>query len=107
MRHCLRAETSSRFARSHPGGSWDYLFRLLFPSDEVAARYFYVSQMTVWRWRHDRVPLPRHVAEQLLDLVADWLRRAADARQHLASYVTEPPPLRKLSGCCAGRERRM
>ncbi len=36
-------------------------------SDAAAARVLCVSKMTIWRWRHDRSPLPGWVAEILPD----------------------------------------
>ena len=57
--------TSSRFERRLPGGRHDLLFKVVFGSDGSAARYFQVSRMTVWRWRHDKAPLPKRVLEAL------------------------------------------
>ena len=57
--------TISRFERRLPGGRHDVLFRVVFGSDGSAARYFQVSRMTVWRWRHDKAPLPKRVLEAL------------------------------------------
>src|SRR5215831_17097266 len=100
--------TSSRFEARLPPGKHALAFKVAFGgSDAAAARYFHVSQMTVWRWRHDRSPLPRHVAEILHTLVNDKVAQAHAAEQELRWFLQRPPPPpRKLSGCCAGRGRK-
>jgi hypothetical protein len=63
--------------------------------------------MTIWRWRHDRSPLPEWVWKILNDLVQDKVREAHEAQQEFRYFLQEPPkPPRKLSGCCAGRYRK-
>ncbi len=99
--------TSSRFQRRVPAGRHDRLFRLVFGSDAVAARFFSVSRMTVWRWRHDRIPLPSYVTKILPDLIQDKVTEAHLAQTEFGNFLREPPrPPRPLSGCCAGRHRK-
>ena len=99
--------TSSRFARRLPGGQHDLAFRVAFNSRAAAARALRVSQMTIWRWCHDRSPLPRYVAEVLADVVQDKVVDAHAAKNHLRDFIALPPrPPRPLSGCCAGLHRR-
>jgi hypothetical protein len=67
-----------------------------------------VSKMTVWRWRHDRSPLPRPVAKTLHELVREKVSDAHAAEQELRWFLDRPPPPpRKLSGCCAGLHRKI
>jgi hypothetical protein len=74
----------------------------------AAARTFGVSRMQVWRWRHDRSPLPRPVAKALHELVREKVCDAHAAEQELRGFLNRPPPApRKLSGCCAGRHRKI
>jgi hypothetical protein len=62
--------------------------------------------MTIWRWRHDRSPLPEWVSKILTDLLQAKVAEACEARQEFGYFLQEPPkPPRKLSGCCAGRQR--
>src|SRR5262245_46797647 len=99
--------TRSRFARRLPGGRHDLLFRVVFGSDAVAASFFRVSKMTIWRWRHDRAPLPKWVAGALPDLVQEKVAEAHMAQEELRYFLALPPkPPRPLSGCCAGYARR-
>jgi hypothetical protein len=100
--------TSSRFEAKLPPGKHAPAFKVAFGgSDAAAARYFHVSRMAVWRWRHDRSPLPRRVAEILHTLVNDKVADAHAAEQELRWFLQRPPPPpRKLSGCCAGRGRK-
>ena len=59
--------------------------------------------MTVWRWRHDRAPLPDWVVKALTDLVQRRVAEAHEAQQELRYFMTlAPRPPRPLSGCCAG-----
>jgi hypothetical protein len=99
--------TSSRFERRLPGGQHKPAFKLAFGSYSAAARALHVSRMTIWRWCHDRSPLPRYVAETLADIVQDRVLDAHAAKNHLRDFLALPPKLpRPLSGCCAGRHRR-
>jgi hypothetical protein len=99
--------TSSRFERRLTGGQHDLLFKVVFGGNAAAARYFKVSKMQVWRWRHDRSPLPRLVADALASLVQDRVAQAHLAQTELSYFLREPPtPPRKLSGCCAGYVRK-
>jgi hypothetical protein len=74
---------TSRFQRRHPGGRHDLAFKVAFGGNGAAAKFFRVSRMTIWRWRHDRSPLPCYVAEILERLVHDKVRDAHEAEQEL------------------------
>lgn len=99
--------TSSRFERRIPRGKNDILFKVAFASDGAAARFFKVSRMSIWRWRHDRTPLPRWILEALPDLIQTKVAEAHDAQQY-ARYLLKlsPQPPRPLSGCCAAYDRK-
>jgi hypothetical protein len=99
--------TLSRFQRKIPAGRHDSAFRVVFGSDARAARALRLSRMTIWRMRHDRVPLPKWVADILADLVHTKVAEAHEAEDQLRNFLREPPkPARRLSGCCAGYERK-
>ena len=99
--------TSSRFKRRLPGGRHDLLFKVVFRSDAEAADALCVSQMSIWRWRHDKAPLPNGVADILTDLIQIKVEEAHQAQDQLRYYRAEPPrPRRPLSGCCAGYARK-
>ncbi len=99
--------TSSRFERRLPGGKHDLLFKVAFGSYGAAARFFDVGRMSIWRWTHDKAPLPRYVADVLSDLIQSRVAEAHAAQDGLR-YICAlpPPPPRKLTGVCAGRHRR-
>jgi hypothetical protein len=62
--------------------------------------------MTIWQWRHDRSPLAEWVSKILDDQLQAKVAEACEARQEFRYFLQEPPkPPRKLSGCCAGRQR--
>jgi hypothetical protein len=106
MRSCSDTVTSprisSRFQRQLPGGRHDLVFRVAFGSDAAAARSLRRSKMTIWRWRHDRSPVPRWVFDVLVDLVQSKVADACAAGQDL-NYLRQLPPRppRPLTGCCA------
>src|ERR1700674_31763 len=107
MPHCSDTITPSRFEARVSPGQHSLAFKVAFGSDAAAARYFKVSRMAIWRWRHDRTALPRCVAEILTEIMRDRLRDVLAAQQHLKWFLDRPPaPPRKLSGCCAGHERK-
>jgi hypothetical protein len=107
MRSSSDSVTSSRFERRLPGGRHDLLFKVVFGGNGAAARFFRVSKMTIWRWRHGRAPLPRHVVEILADLVQKKVAEAHLAQNELRYFLSEPPkPPHPLSGCCAGYVRK-
>jgi hypothetical protein len=107
MRKSFRSVTSSRFERQLAAGQHDLLFKVVFGSDAKAARALGVSKMTVWRWRHDRSPLPVQVADLLVDRVQFRVMEAHEAQNQLRYFLALPPrPPRPLSGCCAGLHRR-
>jgi hypothetical protein len=107
MRSGFSSVTLSRFERHLPGGRHDRLFRVVFGGDATAAKFYRVSRMTIWRWRHDRTPLPTWVAKILADLIQTKVAEAHQAQSKLGYFLREPPkPPRPLSGCCVGLERR-
>jgi hypothetical protein len=107
MTYRFGSVTPSRFQRQLPGGKHDFLFKVVFASDPTAARFLKVSRYTVWRWRHDRSPLPQWVSEILDDLVQNKVVEAHEAQNQLRDFRSLPPrPPRKLTGCCAGRHRK-
>src|SRR2546422_26246 len=108
MPSCFGSVTPSRFERRLPGGRHDLLFKVVFGADAAAARYFRVSRMTVWRWRHDRTALPSSVAEVLRGLVQSKVGEAHLAQAELGYFLRERPTKSPgpLSGCCAGYVRK-
>lgn len=95
--------TPPRFERRLPVGRHDIFFRVAFGSDAAAARALRVSKMSIWRWRHDRAPLPSWLVEALPDLIQKKVAEAHLAQAELGYFLALPPkPPRKLSGCCAG-----
>ena len=107
MRKSFRSVTSSRFERQLAGGQHDLLFKVVFGSDAKAARALGISRMTVWRWRHDRSPLPTRVAEWLVDRVQFRVMEVHEAQNQLRYFLELPPkPPRPLSGVCAGYYRK-
>jgi hypothetical protein len=107
MRSSFGSVKSSRFERRLPGGQHDFLFKVAFGSDAAAARQLKVSRMAVWRWRHDRSPLPQWVSDTLDDLVQSKVVEAHEAQEQLRYFRSLPPkPLGPLSGCCTGYYRR-
>jgi hypothetical protein len=109
MRSGFSSVTSSGFKARLPEGKHALAFKVAFGgSDAAAARHFRVSRMQVWRWRHDRSPLPRPVAKALYKLVHEKVCDAHAAEQELRWFLDRPPPPpRKLSGCCAGLYRKI
>src|SRR5215472_10275256 len=108
MSSCTEPVTRSRFERRLPGGKLDLVFKVAFGSGAAAARALRVSKMTIWRWRHDRAPLPKWVADVLSNLLQSKVAEAHLAQTEFRDFLALPPrPPRKLSGCCAGRHRRI
>jgi len=83
--------TPSRFERRLPGGRHDLVFKVAFGSDASAARALGVSRMTVWRWCHDRSPLPLAVIKVLRDLLQRRVAEAHEAQQVFRYFLAEPP----------------
>jgi hypothetical protein len=107
MLPCSETVTSSRFERRAPPGRLDSIFEAAFGSDGAAARYFNVSKMTIWRWRHDKSDPPKWVLDVLTDLVQKKVGEVHQAQRELKDFIAElrfKRP-RKLSGCCAGYQR--
>ena len=96
------SQNSSRFQRRHPEGRHDLIFKVAFGSDAAAARSLRRSKMTIWRWRHDRSPLPKWVVSVLDLLVQTRVEQAHEAQAQLRYFRQLPPkPPRRLTGCCA------
>jgi len=96
MPACSGLVTSRRFERRVAPGRFHSVFRLLFGGDGAAAKYFQVRKMTVWRWRHDRSPLPEYVIRALPDLLQDKVAEAHQAQQDFRYFLAEPPTGRAL-----------
>jgi hypothetical protein len=47
--------------------------------------------MTVWRWRHDRSPLPVSVIKVVRDLLQAKVAEAHQAQQDFRYFLAEPP----------------
>jgi hypothetical protein len=107
MRPSDGAVPSSRFERRLPGGQHKRAFKVAFGTFGAAARSLHVSRTTIWRWCHGLSPLPRYVAEILVDVVRDRILDAHAAQNHLRDFLAQPPkPPRPLSGACAGYSRK-
>jgi hypothetical protein len=91
MPSCFGSVTASRFERRVAAGRHDLVFEVVFGSDACAARCLGVSRMTVWRWRHDRSPLPVPVLNALSRLLQQKVVRAHEAQQQFRSFLCEPP----------------
>jgi hypothetical protein len=83
--------TSSPFERQLPVGRHDLVFRVAFGTDGRAAQCLGVSRMTVWRWRHDRSPLPVSVLNALPKLLQERVTEAHQAQQNFRYFLAEPP----------------
>ena len=98
MRSSSGNVTSSRFERRLPAGQHDLLFKVVFGSDAKAARALGYSTMQIWRWRHDRSPLPEWVMDILDDLVQIKVEQSHAAQSELRYLRSLPPrPPRKLT----------
>jgi hypothetical protein len=83
--------TPSRFERRLPAGRHDLVFKVVFGSDAAAARFFGVSKMTVWRWCHDRCPLPEDAIRAMPGLLQDRVAAAHAAQAEFRNFLAEPP----------------
>jgi hypothetical protein len=100
--------TPSRFKARLPDGQHAHAFKVAFGSNAAAAKILRVSRTTIHRWCHDRSPLPREAAQIVDQFLRSRLADVITAQTHTRLYLDRPlPPLRKLSGCCAGRTRRL
>jgi hypothetical protein len=100
--------TPSRFERKTLRGRHDLALKVALGSDSKVAKYFGVSRMQVWRWRHDRAPLPERVIKALPALIQAKVAEAHLAQTEFDHFLREPPrPPRPLSGCCAGLGRKL
>jgi hypothetical protein len=91
MLGCFGSVTSSHFRARLAPGRHDLVFKVVFGSDAAAARFFHVSKMTVWRWRHDRSPLPVSVIKAMPDLLQAKVAEAHQAQQDFRYFLAEPP----------------
>jgi hypothetical protein len=82
---------SSRFKRRLPTGRHDFVFKAVFGSYAAAARFFRVSKMTIWRWCHDRDPLPESVIRAMPNLLQGKVAEAHQAQQDFRYFLAEPP----------------
>lgn len=107
MPSCFGSVTPSRFERRIPVGKHDSIFKVAFGSDGTAARFFGVSRMTVWRWRHDRTPLPKWALKAIPELIQAKVAEAHAAQNELRDILAlAAKPPRPLSGCCTGLRRK-
>ena len=99
--------TRSPFERRLPAGRHDQIFKVAFGSDAAAADYLKVSRMTIWRWRHEKAPLPQWVLKILPDLLQQRVAEAHLAQTEFGYFLALPAPAhRAFSGCCAARTLR-
>jgi Homeodomain-like domain len=91
MRSRFDSVTPWRFERRLPAGRHDLVFKVAFGSDAAAARALGVSRMTVWRWRHDRAPLPEFLLNILPDSLQSRVAEAHEAQQAFRYFLAEPP----------------
>jgi hypothetical protein len=47
--------------------------------------------MTIWRWRHERCPLPEEVLRVLPGLLRAKVAEAHEAQQEFRCFLVEPP----------------
>jgi len=91
MRSRFGSVTSSRFKRRLPAGRHDLAFKTAFGTYAAAARFFHVSKMTIWRWRHDPGPLPEFVVRALPNLLQGKVAEAHQAQQDFRYFLAELP----------------
>src|SRR5260370_7710705 len=91
MPSCSDSVISSRFKRRLPGGRHDLLFKVCFGSDAAAARVLRVSKMTIWRWRHDRAPLPSWVGKILPHLLQGNVVHPPLPKTEFNHFLLHPP----------------
>ena len=100
--------TPSFFQRRLPEGKCDLIFKVAFGSNSAGARDLAVSRMTVWRWRNGQATIPKSVLDKLGDRLQTKVEEAHAAQNKLRDILALPPkPPRPLSGCCAGRHRKI
>jgi hypothetical protein len=85
------AHVTSRFQRRVAPGRHDLVFKVAFGTDGRAARFFGVSRMTIWRWRHGRSPLPEEVLRVLPDLVQAKVAESHQAQTEFRYFLAEAP----------------
>jgi hypothetical protein len=96
MLNCFDTVTPTRFERRLAPGKHHLVFKVVFGSYAAAARFFGVCKMTVWRWCHDRSPLPEEVLRALPDLLQANVAEAHQAQQDFRYFLAEPPSGRAL-----------
>src|SRR5262245_2116098 len=104
---CTKTVTSTRFERRLPPGRLEPVFREAFGTFGKAACRLRVTRQTIARWARLTPPPPRWVLDELKDIIQKRVEAVHFAQNELKYYMAEPPrPPRKLSGCCAGYQRR-
>ena len=63
----------------------------VFGSYAAAAHFFRTSKMTIWRWCHDRCPLPEYVIRALPKLLQDRVAEAHQAQNEFRYFLVELP----------------
>jgi hypothetical protein len=91
VRESYGTVTSGCFERRIAPGRHDFVFKVVFGSDAAAARSLGVSRMQVWRWRHDRSPLPVSVINVLPGLLQGKVAEAHQAQQEFRYFLAELP----------------
>ena len=92
------------FTSSLDYGEFAVLLHCLFGRGSAqAAQYFRVHPTTIWRWRCGCSPLPRRVAQIMLDLADTQIAILGEARQRLRVYLARQAPPRRPRGFQAQR----
>ena len=85
--------TSPRFERRTPPGRHDRIFKVIFGTDSAASSHYKKTRMTIWRWRHDKAPLPNWVSDDLAGLIQKRVAegsRSAGRAQPFSSTAAPP-----------------
>ena len=94
------------------------MFQVAFGSDAAAAKFLRVSRMAVWRWRHDKAPLPPWLVKILPDLLQSQVAEAHLAQTEFGistpsrqghpdrSRAVRRAPSQSVQGSCSQREKR-
>jgi hypothetical protein len=107
MTSCSEAVTPSRFERRAPPGRLEPIFKTAFGTFGKAAVHFEVTRQTIARWARLAPPPPGWVLDALTGHIQKKVEEAHAAQFELNLLLKQPPkPPRKLSGCCAGYQRK-